>query len=274
MKVNRWRSPARCGIVARAEFRKVWASRVPLIVLLAIPLGTYLFVFELYHVEKVADHLPVANALDVMPVLFFAAWKTMLLQAALLTFAASWATLDSQYGMIRVVCCQPISRVEYFLGKCFGITLHVVVFTVTFVASLLAWTGIYSGFQGVHLRDLLSVLRFAVELMAFAVAFASIAVAVASARRTQGSGIVIAFIAVLVLAFMTMVPFRVLPPRFVFMRYWFFPGGELKNPFPSSGGPPMQQLYSVAQFYQTVLVTPLVFLLPAVLYFRSRDIVE
>ncbi len=261
----------RCAAVGGAEFRKVWASRIPLVMLLAIPIGTYLFVFEMYHVEGNNAH--VGNAFDALPQLFFAVWKSMLLQAAMVAFAAFWTTLDSQYGMIRVACCQPLTRSEYLIGKWAGIGLHVVAFVLMFVASLLAWTGIYSGFHGAGLQDVVSVGRFTVELVAFVVALASIVMAVASVRRTVGSGIVLGLFTVILLAFMTMVPSDVLPERFVFIRYYFFPVGELRIP---TGGDARfyRQLSSVADFYRTISVTAFMFVLPALLYFGRRDIVE
>ena len=193
---------------------------------------------------------------------------------AMLTFAAFWATVDSQYGMIRVACSQPVSRLEYVLGKWCGIMMHVAIFTVMLIASELAWAGIYSGILGVQGRDVASVASFAVELVTIVVAITSIGLAVASCRRTVGSGIVTAIMAFILLAFMTMLSFRVIAPQFVLMRYFFFPFGELRNPFPTNADSPFIRVHSTAEFYRIALVTPLLFVLPALLYFRNRDIVE
>ena len=89
-------SVARFAAMSRAEFLKIWASRIPLVILVALPLGTYLFVLELYKVEGIGDRIH-GNALDALPILFFATWKTLMFQMAMLTFAAFWATVDSQY---------------------------------------------------------------------------------------------------------------------------------------------------------------------------------
>jgi hypothetical protein len=267
-------SVARCGAVARAEYRKVWMSSIPLVILLALPVGTYLFVFELYHVERVADRLHFANALDALPLLFFTTWKTLLFQATALTFAAFWTTVDSQYGMIRVACCQPVTRVEYLIGKWFGITAHMLVFTVALVALELLWVGLYSGLRGVRGHDAIPVAWCAAELAVFMVSLTSIVMAIASVRRTVGGGIVAAAIGFILLALMTTLPFDVMPPRFVFMRYFFFPLGELRDAFPSSGDSPMVQVHTVADFFRAVLVTPALFIVPAIAYFRTRDIIE
>lgn len=267
-------SVARCAAVARAEFLKMWASRIPLIIILAIPAGMYLFVFELYHVERIASHLRIENAFDALPLLAFTVWKTMFLQAAVLLFAAFWTTVDSQYGMIRVVCCQPITRLEYLLGRACAGTLHIASFVVAFVGSLVAWAGIYSGFRGVRVQDVLSLVPFTIELTTFVVALGAIAAAVASARRTVGSGIVAGLIAFILLALMTTIPFDVFPPRFVFMRYFFFASGELRNVFPNERDAPWVRVFSEWDFYRTVLLTPVAFVLPAAIYFWRRDIVE
>jgi len=192
----------------------------------------------------------------------------------MLTFAAFWATVDSQYGMIRVACSQPVSRVEYFLGKWCGITAHVMIFTIMLVASVLAWTAIYSGMHGIRIHDLAVVARFAVELVTFVVALTSIAMATASWRRTVGEGIVVALIGFILLAIMTTLPFEVLAPRLILMRYFSFPLGELRNPFTAGGDSPFLRVHSVAEFCRVVLFTPLLFVLPAIVYFRNRDIVE
>jgi ABC-type transport system involved in multi-copper enzyme maturation permease subunit len=274
VKAARRFSGARLASISRAEFLKIWASNIPLVMLVALPVGSYLFVLDLYHGERISDHLHIGNALDVFPLLFFATWKTSLFQVAMLTFAAFWATVDSQYGMIRVACCQPVSRVEYLLGKWCGITAHVVIFTIMLVASELAWTAIYSGVHGVREHDLASIARFTVELLTFVVALTSVWMATASCRRTVGAGIVTALMVFILLAFMTMLPFGVLSPRLVLMRYFFFPFGELRNPFPAAVDSAFLRVHSVADFCRVVLLTPLLFVLPAIVYFRNRDIVE
>ena len=117
-------SVARFAAMSRAEFLKIWASRIPLVILVALPLGIFLFVLELYKVEGIGDRIH-GNALDVLPILFYGTWKSLIFQMAMLTFAAFWATVDSQYRMIRVASSQPISRFEYVLGKWSAIMAHV-----------------------------------------------------------------------------------------------------------------------------------------------------
>jgi ABC-type transport system involved in multi-copper enzyme maturation permease subunit len=267
-------SVRRCAAVARAEFLKIRASKIPLVILVALPVGTYLFILELYHVERMSDHLAIGNAVQALPLVFKATWGTLLFQAAMLTFAAFWATVDSQYGMIRVGCCQPVTRTEYLLGKWSGISAHIVLFCLALVVSELLWTGIYSGLRGVGAADAVRVARFACELTVLIVAISVVAMAAASFRRTVGSGIVAALIAFILLAVMTMLPFDVLSPRFILLRYFFYPLQELAAPMTTGADSPFRRPDFLTSFYAVALVTPLLFALPAVAYFRKRDIVE
>jgi ABC-type transport system involved in multi-copper enzyme maturation permease subunit len=264
----------RCAAVARAEFLKIWASKVPLVILVALPVGTYLFVLELYHVERVGERLAIENAVQALPLVFFATWKTLLFQAAMLTFAAFWTTIDSQYGMLRVGCCQPLTRTELLLGRWCGIGAHIGLFSVALVLSELAWTGIYSGVRGVGVADAARVTRFAFEVAVLIAAISVVAMAAASFRRTVGSGIVTALTAFILLALMTMLPFSLVPPRLVLFRYFFYPLQELAAPSFTGADSPLRRPEFLTSFYAVALVTPLLVAVPAVAYFRKRDIVE
>jgi ABC-type transport system involved in multi-copper enzyme maturation permease subunit len=267
-------SVRRCTAVARAEFLKIWASKIPLVIVVALPAGTYLFILELYHVERMSDHLAIGNAVQALPLVFKATWSTLLFQAAMLTFAAFWATVDSQYGMIRVGCCQPLTRTEYLLGKWSGISAHIVLFSIALVLAEVMWTGIYSGFRGVGAGDGVRVARFALELAVLIVAISVVAMAAASCRRTVGSGIVTALMAFILLAVMTMLPFDVLSPRFILLRYFFYPLQGLAVPMSAGADSPFRRPDFLTSFYAVAVATPLLFAVPAALYFRSRDIVE
>ena len=260
--------------LAWAEFLKIWASRIPLAFMLVVPVITYAFVLELYHVEQVGERLVLRNAIDAIPILYFATSKTLLFHAAVVAFAAFWATVDSQYGMIRVACAQPISRVDYLVAKWCGIGMHVALFTVVLVLSIIGWAAGYSGLRGVDAHAWAAVARFAAEVVLFVVALAGVAMATASFRRTVGAGLVTAFLVVVALALMTMVPFDLLSPRFVFMRYFFFPLGEFPDPRLAGGDSPFVRVHTVIDFCAVVAATPLIVAAPALIYFRRRDITE
>jgi hypothetical protein len=264
----------RCARVARAEFLKIWASKIPLVILVALPVGTWLFILELYHVERAGERLAFANAVQALPLVFKATWGTLLFQAAMMTFAAFWTTIDSQYGMVRLGCCQPVTRIEYLLGKWSGIGAHVVLFSLALVLSELTWTGLYSGFRGIRAADVVSVARFALDLAVLILAISAVAMAAASFRRTVGSGIVTALMAFLLLAFMTMLPFELLSPRFILLRYFFYPLQDLTAQFSHAGDSPFDRPSFLTSFYSVALVTSVLCAVPAALYFRKRDIVE
>jgi ABC-type transport system involved in multi-copper enzyme maturation permease subunit len=261
-----WRS-------VHAEFLKIWASRIPLIFLLAIPALSYVVVFELYHVEQMGTRLSPGHALEALPILFVAVWKLLIFQVAVLAFSAFWATVDSQYGMIRVVGTQPLSRLEYLWGKWMGVGAHIAILTVGLILSLFGWTALYSGVRGIQAADVTALLGFSLELTVVTLALGGIGLASGTFRRTVGSGIVTAVLVFIGLSVMMTLPFDVFPPRFVLMRYLFFPVQEFPNPFPVEDGL-FLRVYSRADFYVTMLATPLVVALPAVLYFRRRDITE
>jgi len=267
---------ASLGRQAGAEFRKIAVARGTRAFLMALPVGTYLVAFELYHMESAGDRLAVRvpDLMHAVPVLFFASWKTLLFPAALVSFAAFWATLDSQYGMIRVACAQPVSRATYLLGKWLGIGGHVVILAAVYVLCHGLWGALYSGLGGVGAAQEAALFRFAIQAVAFSLALAWVGMAAASFRRTVGSGIVIALMAVIALALMTMLPFRLVPPRLVFMRYFFFPLGELPNPWPGEHDSPFVRVHTAAEFWVVIPLTPLLLSVAAMLRFRRRDITE
>jgi hypothetical protein len=268
---------SRLARLVGAECGKIWASWIPLAFVLSTVVVVSLFAFDLYHFELVRGGAYAKTAaMDVLPVLVFGTWKTLLLPAALIAFCAFWTTLDSQYGMIRVGCCQPLSRTEYLIGRWLAVSVYVLLFCATFVLVQVAWVAVESGLSGVDASGLARSGRFVLELSAFVLALAWVAMAVASLRRTVGGGIVTAYLVVIGLAFMTMVPHDLVPPRLVLMRHFFFPMQEFKDPFAEMGyhDTPFARLYTRADFWFVVVATPLAFLVPALLYFRRRDITE
>jgi ABC-type transport system involved in multi-copper enzyme maturation permease subunit len=265
---------SRFRAACQAEFLKIWASRIPLTILVAVPALTYLFVFELYHVEHLNDLMKPTNALQSLPVVFFAIWKSLLFQAAVVGFSAFWATVDSQYGMVRIGVCQPVTRIEYLVGKWFAISAHVAILAAGFSASLIGWTCLYSGVHGLGVAGVLAMMRFSLELVCLVASIAAITMIAASFRRTVGSGIMVAFMAFIALAIMTVLPFHVLSPRFVLFRYFSFPLGELPDPFPTEGDSIYVRVRTVADFVLVTTMTPLLLALPALAYFRRRDIGE
>jgi len=271
--VNREPAQGSVWATAVAEFLKIQASRFPLVILAALPAGVFLFVFELYHVEGMAQHVG-PDPLRQFAVLCFTAWKTLLFQAAIVAFAAYWTTVDSQYGMIRVAACQPLTRVQYLLGKWLGIAAHVVLLTMAYILTMLMWTTLYAGWQGVDGAAAIAIVRFGVQTIVFATALTLITTATASLRTTVSAGMITALLTLILLSFAMMLPFDVMSPRFVFMRYFLFPLGELPNPFPTESDSPFVRVLPTIDFYRTTAVTVMCFVAPAIWSFRRRDIQE
>ncbi len=269
------REPAQGSVWATtvAEFLKIRASQFPLVILAALPAGAFLFVFELYHMEGLAQHVG-PDSLRQFGVLFFTAWKTLLFQATMVAFAAYWTTVDSQYGMIRVAACQPLTRMQYLLGKWIGMAAHVVLLTIAYIVTLLMWTAIYAGWQGVEGAALVAIVLFSVQTIVFTTALTLITAAAASLRTTVSAGMITALLILILLSLAMMLPFDVVSPRFVFMRYFLFPLGELPNPFPTESDSPFVRVLPTIDFYRTTAVTVMCFMAPAIWWFRRRDIQE
>lgn len=152
-------APRPVGLIGagRAEFHKIWDSGVPAIILSVLPVASFLFVFELFHVEKATERLAQPGALEALGLLYFATWKTLLLPTTVVAFAAYWTTVDCQYGMIRVASCQPLTRATYLTGKWLGIGAWVALFTAAFVAVLVAWTMTYVGIDGLGAAGVMTI---------------------------------------------------------------------------------------------------------------------
>ncbi len=266
----------RLGRAVGAEVRRMWASRIPLGFVITLVVLVLVFAFEVIHVEHIAEQLHPRSAMDPLAALVFATWRTPLFLGAFIPFCAFWMTVDSQYGMVRVACTQPLRRAEYFVGKCVAICAYALLFGATYVLTEVAVAIAYFGTQGMTWSDVGRLARFSAELLSFLVALALAIASCASVRRTVGGGVVVGYMALVGLALMIMLPHSVVSPQFVLMRHYLFPLQELTDPFAVFGyrDSPFTRTASVADFALTIVVTPLLFFLPAVLYFNRRDITE
>ena len=268
------RTRLRLGAALAAEVRKIWASRTPLAFALTTVLVVSAFAFEIYHVEHALEHIPPPDGTKIASMFFFGSWKTLMFPAALVAFCAFWVTVDSQYGMIRVGSLQPLTRAEYLAGRWLALCVYAALFVATYLLTHLAWIAACSGWAGLGMLGLGRLWRFSAEMLTVILALTLIAGATASMRRTVGSGIVTAYLAILGLALMTMLPTHVMPPRLVFMRHFFFPFGELVDPFTDCHDSPFVRVHRPMDFALTMVVTPLAFVVPAALRFCRRDITE
>jgi len=94
-----------------AEVRKIYDFRFLQIASVVIFLATVLFVYQIFYIVGVTERYSVPNAYYAVPLLFYVTWgKTLLIFLPLVAFSVYCVTVESQFGMIRVLCAQPLER--------------------------------------------------------------------------------------------------------------------------------------------------------------------
>ncbi len=252
-----------------AEVRKIYDFRFPQIASLFLFLAIVLFVYQIFYVEHVTEHYAVPNAYFAVPLLFHVTWgKTLLLFLFLVAFGVYCVTVESQYGMVRVICAQPLKRWQYVAGKHVAILCHIVFLTVIYVASLLFWGAVQSGLRGIAGDQVLSLFVMFSRVLIYSLGVASISVSVALLRKTMISALITAGGVFFGLALLT--TYRSMEwGKYYFVRYYFM--GLEYLPMPFKFGFPA---YPFPTFCWVTLATCLIFFLPALLYFQFRDITE
>ena len=209
---------------------------------------------------------------EALPYLFYATWKTILFQLFIIAFSAYCIAVDSQYGMIPIACTQPGSRARYLLGKSIAIELHVTLFALVYVVSLLVWVWICNGFHGLTTATLFALASLAPRTIVFCVGLSGCMIAVSVLRKTLLDAMVSSCAVFACFALLTTLPLRFHLEPLLFVRYFFYPiGGILPK------GWPIQFAMQNAPLWQFLLVsavTPLVCFLPALAHFCFRDISE
>ena len=255
-----------------AEIAKLYAFRISLIAYISIPIFLLLFVVQLFYFEHLSSHLGSVTVAEIVPYLFFASWKPILFQLFIVIFSAYCVAVDSQYGMIRVTCTQPIRRVEYLLGKCIAIEFHVATLALAYVLSLLIWGCVCAG-----LRDwpkaIAPIASVAVRTIVFSVGLSTCMVAISSLRKTLLTAFVSSCVVFACFALLTTLPLRFHLEGALLLRYFFYPiSGILPKDWPI-GTFPMQSA-SFGQFALVSFGTAIICLIPALATFHLRDISE
>jgi len=252
-----------------AEVRKIYDFGLPQAASLVMFLAIYMFVIQIYYVEGVAWHWSIPNAYYAVPLLFYVTWgRTILLFLFLVAFSVYCVTVESQYGMIRVLCAQPLARWQYVVGKYAAIQCHIVLLTATYVLCLFFWATLQSGLRGFTIYHSLALFGMFTRVLIYSLGVSSISISIALLRRTMISALVSAALAFIWLGLLTM--YRSLEfGKYYFIRYYF---AAMENlPFPFKADFPM---YPFNLFWVVTLVTCLIFFLPPLLYFHFRDITE
>jgi ABC-type transport system involved in multi-copper enzyme maturation permease subunit len=255
-----------------AEFAKFYAFRIPQIAYASIPAFLFLFVIQLFYVEHLSTRLGATTVSDLIPYLFFASWKTILFQLFIIVFSVYCVAVDSQYGMIRIGCTQPVSRAQYLLGKTIAIELHVALLALVYVASLFTWASIYNEFRGISVAAITAVASVAARTVVFCVGLSACMVAVSAVRKTLLGAFVSSCVVFACFALLTTLPSRFHLEPALFLRYFFYPiAGILPNDWPIAF--PMKNA-PLWQFVLVSLATPAICLVPALAHFHFRDISE
>jgi ABC-type transport system involved in multi-copper enzyme maturation permease subunit len=252
-----------------AEVQKIYDFRFPQITSLFFFLGMILFVYQIFYVERVAERYAVPNAFYAVPLLFYVTWgKTMFLFLFLVAFSVYCVTVESQYGMIRVLCAQPLTRWQYVVGKYAAIQCHIVLLTATYFLSLLFWGGVQTGVRGITAEQALSLFLMFGRVLIYSLGVSWISISVALLRRTMISALVTAvgtFIALLAMNMYRSLEFG----KYYFLRYYLMGMENLPMPFRMDF-----PKYPFTTFCWVTLVTCLIFAVPPFLYFQFRDITE
>jgi ABC-type transport system involved in multi-copper enzyme maturation permease subunit len=258
----------------RAEVGKLWALPIVRLAVAITPVAMYLFIADMYHIHKLPLHTSVQNLFDALPWVLFDAWKTLILQTVIVCIAAYSPAVEGQYGMIRLLCAQPMSRTEYVLGKGAAISIHVTALTLVFVGSAVAWTALYSGMHGVSWADLNQLALCTLAFVIFAQALGWIAYSLALLRRTIGEALITVVGFFTLFGFMTAYSPRRMQVYFL-IRYAFFPWKYLRRldvEFKS-----MASLYSsstLVDLFLVALVTSGLAFAAGYVSFVRRDITE
>lgn len=251
-----------------AEFRKIFAFRMALYSYAFIFATTFLYMTYVYYVEELPKHLSVTSAYAILPLLFFATWKSLLLHMFVVAFAVHCVTVESQYGMIRVVAAQPLKRSEYVFGKYVAVSAHVALIAGVYLASLAFWSVAYSNSLGVTADHLGNLARFSLRIVLLMLGVAWISISISFLCRTQMSALVIAGISFMTLGLLTTWRAQTLG-QYHFVRHFMAPLREVPMPYRLDF-----PWYPLPTFLWVTLVTCAVFLLPALLHFQRRDITE
>lgn len=259
----------------RAEFLKIFAFRFPLYATAGMALFIGLVACNLAAAEHVSAHIGVSTAATLLPYLAWASWgKLVIVPIFLITFATYCTVVDSQYGMVRIGCSQPVARIEYAAAKTAAILAHSVFCVLFYTVLLLVSSAAIGRNWRMTWLEAVLFLTFCFRLVVLSVGIAWFATAAAMMRRTLLTGVVTAFVAVIAIAWL-----NVLPPGYglrpyLLLRYFLYPLAPI---WPSN----MAKMVEIPnagctlwQFLMAATVVPAVCWLAAATYFSQRDITE
>jgi ABC-type transport system involved in multi-copper enzyme maturation permease subunit len=257
----------------RAEFLKIWAMRFPRYGGAGLIVFIGLITYELFAGEHLAGHVHCTSALTLMPYLIMATWGNLfVIPLYLMGLAAYCMSIDSQYGMIRVGCSQPLSRVGYIASKSIAILLHSALFVSAYFFLLLVVSAIAGRSITAPYTEVAPILASYLQLLIFCVSFAWLVAGAALFRHTLLESFVSAILVIVALVWLNMMPMHFGLNPYLLLRYYLYPVSSILRKewlanFPNLENP-------LWQFLLTMIATPAIVWGLALARFVRRDITE
>jgi ABC-type transport system involved in multi-copper enzyme maturation permease subunit len=267
--MKRWNENPRSYLwrFCQAEILKIFAFRwVKVLYLVTFPLVS-LMIPMWCHSWNLKDH-PFRNAFEAFPSLLWETWPSSWLIA--ITLSVYLLAIENQYGMIRITCSQPLTRLDYLAGKYLAVSAHVVMLGSAYLSSHLVWGILLVGLRGANWVALLHFFICCGVALLFLLSLAWIALAMGLYRKTLATAISTAWLTFL-LGLLVLSLSHELKPYIVFM-YWPMPMSFL-----FAQDPILVQILkglTPSGFIVVALATLLLLGLPAAIYFTERDITE
>lgn len=258
----------------RAEFAKVFALKFPAYASLGVVVFVALVTYQLVGGEHIMERLQERNALALLPYLVWASWgKLVVIPIFLIVFATYCTAVDSQYGMVRIGCTQPLTRVDFALGKTAAIVVHAVLFVMLYLCLLILASALLGGMHfAVNAKEIGALFSFGFRLVVLNAAIAWLATGAAFFRKTLLTAFVTALLVVVGCIWLNTLPTEFGLRPYLLFRYFLYP---LVPILPSGWSFEIPNAdCSIWQFAAAALGMPAILWSASIAYFVKRDITE
>jgi len=261
--------------IVRAEYLKIWAFRIPTYGTACLAFYMILVTYDLFGAEHLSAHLHIVSAFTAVPYIGFASWAKLIVIPLFLIALGTYCTLvDSQYGMVRIGCSQPVRRTTYVGAKTLAIIVHAASFVLLYAVFLLAASAIAGEQWRMTRADLASFCSFTFRLLILNIGIVWLVVAAALFRRTLLAGLLTAMLVVIAAVWLNVLPVEYGLRPYLLFRYFLYPFA----PIWPSGLASVIEIPNAGctswQFAVAALGIPAAFWAVAVSYFSNRDITE
>jgi len=255
---------------------KIWAFRIPHFAALILCIATYLFVLGVYHAGGFNTYLEndqLRSAFYTFVVIFLGTPLNFYFPVFVVAFSIFCVSVESQYGMIRILASQPLSRTQYILAKGAAISFHVAQLSLVSLLAQFCCALVYSSQVGITSNRVGRLILFSLGTIFFSLALCWMAMAAALLARTLTGGIIIAFASWIGFFSITLALPESLK-HFMFVRYWIFPLVQMVSGEPLTWLKDLPRGLTLLGFLGVVTLSTAMICLPAFCYFRRRDITE